>query len=100
VSPTYVFDIAAATRALIRADAAAGLYHCVNTGACSWRDIALEIAHLLGRELQLTPITLDSVMLRAPRPKFSALDNTKLRALGIVMPTWQDALARHLKRSA
>jgi dTDP-4-dehydrorhamnose reductase len=100
VTPTYVFDIAAATRALIRAEAAAGLYHCVNTGACSWLDIALEIAHLLGREPQLTPIALDRVTLRARRPKFSALDNTKLRALGIVMPTWQDALARHLKRSA
>jgi dTDP-4-dehydrorhamnose reductase len=100
VSPSYVFDIAAATRALVRADAAAGLYHCVNTGACSWRDIALEVARLLGREPRLTPITLESVTLRAPRPKFSALDNARLRALGIVMPTWQDALRRHLGRSA
>ena len=100
VSPAYVFDIAAATHALIQAGAAAGLYHCVNTGACSWIDIATEAARLLGHEPRLAPITLESVALRAPRPKFSALDNTKLRALGIVMPTWQDALARHLKRSA
>jgi dTDP-4-dehydrorhamnose reductase len=100
VSPAYVFDIAAATHALIQAGAAAGLYHCVNTGACSWIDIATEAARLLGHEPRLAPITLESVALRAPRPKFSALDNTKLRALGIVMPTWQDALARHLTRSA
>ena len=100
VSPACVFDIAAATHALIQTGAAPGLYHCVNTGACSWHDIATEAARLLGRELRLTPITLESVALRAPRPKFSALDNTKLRALGIVMPTWQDALARHLTRSA
>jgi dTDP-4-dehydrorhamnose reductase len=100
VSPAYVFDIAAATHALIRTGAAAGLYHCVNSGACSWHDIATEAARLLGREPRLAPVTLESVELRARRPKFSALDNTKLRALGIVMPTWQDALARHLQRSA
>jgi len=100
VSPAYVFDIAAATHALIQCGAAAGLYHCVNTGACSWLDIATEAARLLGREPRLAPITLESVTLRAPRPKFSALENAKLRALGIVMPTWQDALARHLRRSA
>jgi dTDP-4-dehydrorhamnose reductase len=100
VSPAYVFDIAAATHELIRTGAAAGLYHCVNSGACSWHDIATEAARLLGREPRLAPVTLGSVELRARRPKFSALDNTKLRALGIVMPTWQDALARHLKRSA
>jgi dTDP-4-dehydrorhamnose reductase len=100
VSPAYVFDIAAATHALIQGGAAAGLYHCVNTGACSWIDIATEAARLLGREPRLAPITLESVALRAPRPKYSALDNAKLRALGIVMPTWQDALARHLRRSA
>jgi len=99
VSPAYVFDVAAATRALIQGGAAAGLYHCVNTGACSWIDIATEAARLLGREPRLAPITLESVALRAPRPKYSALDNTKLRAQGIVMPTWQDALARHLRRS-
>jgi dTDP-4-dehydrorhamnose reductase len=100
VSPAYVYDIAAATHALIRTGAAAGLYHCVNSGACSWHDIATEAARLLGREPRLAPVTLESVELRARRPKFSALDNTKLRTLGIVMPTWQDALARHLKRSA
>jgi dTDP-4-dehydrorhamnose reductase len=72
----------------------------VNTGACSWHDIAIEAARLLGCQPRLAPITLESVALGAPRPKYSALDNTKLRALGIAMPTWQDALARHLKRSA
>jgi dTDP-4-dehydrorhamnose reductase len=100
VSPAHVSDVAAATHALIQDGAAAGLYHCVNTGACTWFDIATEAARLLGREPRLAPITLESVALRAPRPKYSALDNAKLRALGIVMPTWQDALARHLRRSA
>jgi dTDP-4-dehydrorhamnose reductase len=33
---------------------------------------------------------------RAPRPKHCALSNTKLAAAGIVMPTWQDAVRRHV----
>jgi len=98
VSPSYVFDIAEATRALLASTGASGLYHCVNAGACSWHGIALEIARLLGREPRLRPITLDGLALRAHRPKYSALDSARLRAAGINMPTWQDALARYLRR--
>jgi dTDP-4-dehydrorhamnose reductase len=96
VSPSYVHDIAAATRALLEMQASAGVYHCVNTGACSWMDVAREAGRLLGMTPRLRPITLDAVALPAPRPKFCALDNSRLARLGIVMPTWQDALARHL----
>ncbi len=73
-----------------------GVYHCVNAGACSWHDIAVEIARLLGKTPNLRPITLESVSLRARRPRYSALECTRLREAGIAMPTWQDALARHL----
>ncbi len=34
--------------------------------------------------------------LLAPRPKFAALSNAKLALCGIEMPTWQDALGRHV----
>ena len=37
-----------------------------------------------------------SASLVAPRPKFAALSNGKLAAQGIAMPTWQDALRRHI----
>jgi dTDP-4-dehydrorhamnose reductase len=97
VSPSYVHDIAWATRELVRRGAPVGLYHCVNTGATSWLEIATEVARLLRREARLKPITLNDVTLRAARPTFCALSNTRLTALGIIMPTWQDALARHLQ---
>ena len=99
VSPGYTTDIAAATRALLQRDAAPGIYHCVNSGATTWADIAKEAARLLGLPLHMTPITLYSVALPAERPRFSALSNAKLAAAGIVMPPWQDALARHLECS-
>ena len=96
VSPSYVVDRAAATRALVASDAAPGLYHGVNSGATTWAAIAGEIARLLGRHPRLKPITLRDVTLRAARPLYSALDNTRLREAGVPMPTWQDALARYL----
>ena len=48
VSPSYVVDVAAATRYLIDAHAPAGLYHCVNSGRGTWYQVAGEVARLLG----------------------------------------------------
>ena len=96
VSPSHVLDVAEATRALVASGSASGVYHCVNAGACSWHDIATEIARLLGKPANLRPITLETVSLRARRPRYSALECARLRAAGIAMPTWQDALARFL----
>jgi dTDP-4-dehydrorhamnose reductase len=97
VSPTYTLDISAATRALLERDAPGGLYHCVNSGATSWDAVATEAARLLDRPLRITGLTLDSVRLQAPRPRYCALSNSKLTALGISMPHWTDALARYVR---
>jgi dTDP-4-dehydrorhamnose reductase len=100
VSPSHVLDVAEATRSLVATGTASGVYHCVNAGACSWHDIATEIARLLAKPANLRPITLETVSLRARRPRYSALECARLRAAGIPMPTWQDALGRYLRQSA
>jgi dTDP-4-dehydrorhamnose reductase len=100
VSPGYTNDIAAATRVLIDNHAPPGIYHCVNSGATSWAEIAKEAARLLDLPIEITPITLESVALPARRPRYSALSNAKLAAAGFAMPTWQNALERHLKQPA
>jgi dTDP-4-dehydrorhamnose reductase len=41
-------------------------------------------------------ITLATAGLKAPRPRYCALSNARLAAAGMAMPTWKDALARHL----
>jgi dTDP-4-dehydrorhamnose reductase len=92
VSPTSVTDAAAATLALLERRAPAGLYHCVNTGLCRWDELAHEAARLLQREVKLKPITLESVRLKAARPRYCALSNQKLAEAGFVMPHWRDAL--------
>ena len=99
VSPTYTADVAWATRQLLERRLPAGLYHCVNSGAATWHDIAREIATLLDKPLRVKPMTLETAGLAAPRPRYCALDPSKLAAAGIPMPSWQDALRRFLDRA-
>jgi dTDP-4-dehydrorhamnose reductase len=96
VSPSYIVDVARATRALLERDAPYGLYHCVNSGHCTWYEMGQEIARLLTVEARLVPVAVASVKLRAERPQYCALSNQKLAAAGFVMASWQDALARYL----
>ena len=96
VSPSYTPDIAAATRHLLDSAAPGGLYHCVNTGAATWEQVARELARVMGVEPTLETTTTDQVQMTAQRPRFCALANGKLAAAGFPMPSWQDALARWL----
>ena len=98
VSPTYTADVAAACRRLIAGGVAPGLYHCVNSGAATWAEVAAEAARLLGRPIDLKPITLQTASLKAPRPRYCALSNARLRAAGVALPPWEDALRRHLDK--
>jgi dTDP-4-dehydrorhamnose reductase len=96
VTPSYVDDVARATRHLVDGEAAPGLYHCVNSGSATWYEVAQEAARLLGVTPRLDPVTLDQRRLRAARPRYCALANRKLAEAGFVMPSWQDALGRWL----
>ena len=98
MSPTFVEDAVAATQALLERQAEPGLYHCVNSGATTWHELAQHIAAILGVQPRLVPVRLADVPLRAPRPRYCALSNAKLAAAGVSMPTWQDALSRYLSR--
>jgi dTDP-4-dehydrorhamnose reductase len=96
VTPSYVLDVAGATWTLLNTDARPGLYHCVNTGVTTWFELAQEIGRILSVEPELVAVTVADVKMKARRPQFAALSNTKLAATGVVMPTWQDALRRYL----
>ena len=100
VSPSYVHDVARATRELVERQAPGGLYHCVNSGQCTWHELGMEIARLLGVPPDLEPVPMAAVTLPAARPTYAALSNARLAAAGVVMPSWQDALARHLSQIA
>jgi dTDP-4-dehydrorhamnose reductase len=96
VSPSHVADVARATRELVERRAPYALYHCVNSGYCTWHELAQEIARQLPSPGTLVPVSVDEVKLRTPRPRFAALSNARLAAAGVVMPAWQDAIARYV----
>ena len=97
VSPSYVADVVAATGSLLDRGAPHGVYHCVNSGWTTWTGLARELARLLDRpDAPIAEVPLADAALLTPRPRFAALDNSKLGRQQIVMPTWQDALARYV----
>lgn len=101
VSPSFVNDVVGASAHLLRTLPAFGVYHCVNSGHATWFAVGREIARLLGKtERALTPVQVRDVPLPAARPVFAALNNAKLARTGFVMPSWQDAIARHLSSAS
>jgi len=97
VSPSFVPDVADASAFILRTRPAPGLYHCVNSGHATWLTVGREIVSRLGEsDAALKPISVNDVKLRAERPRFAALDNSKLARAGYVMPSWQDAISRYL----
>ena len=96
--PTWVGDVSKQVQELLKQDAI-GLYHSVNTGACSRYDWAIEAANLVGGDTSaIVPITSEEFPQKAPRPKYSVLDNYCLRAQGLeIMRSWAEALKEHLK---
>ncbi|MDQ3068404.1 MAG: NAD(P)-dependent oxidoreductase [Acidobacteriota bacterium] len=98
VSPSYAPDIAVATRGLVEGAPPFGLYHCVNSGAASWVEIAREAAALLGVVPRLRPVPLAALNLRAARPLYCAMNPAKLAGVGVPVRAWQDALREWLAR--
>ncbi|MEO6008099.1 MAG: sugar nucleotide-binding protein, partial [Vicinamibacteraceae bacterium] len=98
LTASYVADVVEATRRLVETAAPAGLYHCVNSGVTNWLELAEELARLTGRAATATlvPVAFASVPMKAKRPQYCALSNAKLRAAGVEMPEWRDALRRYL----
>lgn len=100
VSPSFVWDIVAATQAILDRRLAPGIYHCVNSGAATWHDVAVEVQRQLGTDALLVPVSMADVSLPAARPRYCALSNDKLRAAGVTLPAWQEALTRALNERA
>lgn len=99
VSPSYVEDVVSVTGALLDGRQPFGLYHCVNGGWTTWADLARELGRMAERpDAYITDVPLADAGLPTPRPRFAALSNAKLTDAGIVLPPWQDALQRYVRR--
>ncbi len=91
-TPTYAEDLSKATLKLLNSEARPGIYHLVNEGYCSWYEFAQEIFNLAKINKKINPVDRKGMSGEMRRPKFSVLKNTKARALGIELPSWQEGL--------
>jgi dTDP-4-dehydrorhamnose reductase len=96
VSPTYTLDLARQVAALLPA-AHSGLFHATSEGVCSWFEFARAIFDLAGVKANLGPTTTELYKTPAIRPRYSVLENARLKQLGLNrMRHWRDALAAYL----
>lgn len=93
-SPTFCDDLADAILALGLTQAY-GTYHLVNEGQCARDAFARAILRLGGVE-GVEVEGVDDFPAAARRPTFAPLRNRAGARLGIVLPPWEDALARYL----
>jgi dTDP-4-dehydrorhamnose reductase len=94
--PTYTVDLARAIVQLCRKNAQ-GIVHVTDEGDCTWFEFATEIVSGAGLATIVRPVSSQQMARPAPRPAYSVLSATTLRALGIEMPFWRDALSRYLQ---
>lgn len=98
-SPTYAGDLAAALMQIIiqaeKGHFIPGLYHFSDEGVCSWYDFTLKIHELAGiTSCKVSPISSAEYTYRTPRPAYSVLDKSKIKAdYGLTIPSWEDSLA-------
>lgn len=96
MSPTSTRFIATTIGKMLNLNAPSGVYHIVNDGAASWYDFAKEIIKLSKVNAEVLPIDASAFPTPALRPKYSVLDNSKIKKLGITTIPWQESLAEYL----
>lgn len=91
---TYAPDLARKTKEIIDSKKTFGIYHVVNSGACTWYEAALELYKQKKIKTKVIPIDSSTLKRKAKRPGFSVLLNTKLNPIR----SWQEALKDYLKK--
>lgn len=94
--PTYAPDLARLVRRILEQNLPYGIYHCANSGSCSWFEQAEEIFKIRGIAVELKKAGSSDFSRKAQRPRFGILLNTKLPP----QRPWQAALGEYLKFQA
>ena len=97
-SPTYTRDLAWGIRLLVSRDLR-GIFHCCNSGSCTWFQLCSFVFENKGiNDVLLTPVTSASFPRPAARPAYSVLDTGRFRELtGQAMRPWQQAVSKYLQ---
>jgi dTDP-4-dehydrorhamnose reductase len=100
VSPTFTAEIAAQLVELGHTEFY-GLYHGTAEGSCSWYEFAREIFALTNTQVKLNIAGPNEFPAKVPRPRYSVLENTALKAHGLNrFSSWNDGLRKYLQKGA
>ncbi|WP_419766220.1 MAG: dTDP-4-dehydrorhamnose reductase [Arcobacter sp.] len=95
MSPTHTLDIAKAIHYFIKNEIQDfGIFHCCNTGNCSWYEFTAKIFELTEINYPISKTTYEEYKTKALRPKYSVLCNSKINKY-YKMPHWEIALKEY-----
>lgn len=101
VAPTPTDDLSVQLAMILEAGrerVLPGLYHAVSHGEVSWYGFAKAALEMAGVKHTIEPVASSVYAAAAKRPRYSVLDNAKLRGLGMdVMRDWREGLERYVR---
>ena len=101
VNVSYTADLAKVIVEMIKQEAEEkyGLYHLVNKGGCTWYEVAVKIAEVLGYgKDKIKPIETKDFYTNLKRPQDTSLNVWKVEnRFGVKIPRWEDAIERFFK---
>lgn len=97
-APTWAADLAATTVRMLDLE---GTYHVTAAGKTSWYEVAQELLRRSHLQAGIEGVTTEQYGARAPRPRYSVLDNAKLSAAGVApIGDWRERLGLYLESTA
>lgn len=95
-SPTYTVDLATFLLELVQTEKY-GIYHCTNSGSCSWYEFAQAIFEESNIDIKVNPLTTDQYPTPAKRPNYSVLSERAIKLNGFQpIRHWRDGLKAFL----
>ena len=77
---------------------AKGIFHGCCEGKANWYEIAKKVLEMTGNnDVAVTPITSEEYNSPAKRPKYSVMENMRLKEIGYQMLGWEEELERWMK---
>jgi dTDP-4-dehydrorhamnose reductase len=96
VSPTSTAELAKQIVVLSRTDHY-GLYHATAEGNCSWYEFAKTIFEMTDTKVKLRIAAANEFPMKVPRPKYSVLENARLKSHGLnSFKDWEEGLRVYL----
>jgi dTDP-4-dehydrorhamnose reductase len=96
VSPTSTAELAKQI-ALISRTECYGLFHATSEGSCSWYEFARMIFEMADVRVNLKIAAADEFPMKVPRPKYSVLENARLKRESLnSFQGWEESLRAYL----